>query len=133
MVFLRRFLFGKDRPWEQRQYPRRLTNSLLALDRAPGTTMPGTEKSEKPICNLVDISEGGIQFSSPKKLERGSLFSCDIELVEKDVRIPVLAKVVWVRPRRKCRGIYHVGACFLSIREEASALIRNFVTTPSRN
>lgn len=116
MHFFRSLFFGTDRPWEQRRYPRKLTNSLLAL-----------EASEKPICNLVDISEGGIQFSSPRKLEHGALFSCLINLIEKDVQIPVMAKVVWARRCRKCRGIYHVGASFLSIHEEASQTIRDFI------
>ncbi len=118
----RNFFFGKGRPWEQRRYPRKLTNSLLAL-----------EAPERPICNLVDISEGGIQFASPRKLERGAFFSCLINLIEKDVRIPVMAKVVWTRRCHKCRGIYHVGACFLSIHDEACALIRDFVVAPSRD
>lgn len=107
--------FKEKKMKELRRYPRRETRDLVVI-----------ELPEEELHNLVDISEGGMKFCCPYRPYPGKIFTCRINLAERRSEITVLVKVIWSKIVRE--KDYHVGTCFLSIKDEARNLIREFVT-----
>lgn len=83
------------------------------------------------LSNLVDISEGGLQLSMTRKVKVGTLLNMIINLVEKNQDVPVLGKVVWVKPIPGYRGGYRVGVVFEEITPHDKAVLRDLVMAPS--
>lgn len=121
--FFKRAQVRKEIVENQRQYLRKIAEGPVAIQ------YPYPAQGHY---NLVNISEGGIQFTCPKPLVNpNDFFTCNVHLVEENIQIAVLAKVIWAQTfGNNFRNSYHVGASFLSIHEEACAVIRNFVRSP---
>ncbi len=118
--FFRRSKVKKEVVENQRQYPRKATHDPIVIQYP----YPAQE-----TYNLVNISEGGIQFACPDRmLGPNDLFACNIDLAEEDIQIAVMAKVIWAETFGNARN---VGASFLSIHDEACAVIRDFIKTPA--
>lgn len=92
---------------------------------------PSNENEPHLISNLVDISEGGLQLSMTRKIKTGTLLNMIINLVEKNQDVPVLGKVVWVKPIPGYRGGYRVGVVFEEITQHDKAVLRDLVMAPS--
>lgn len=86
-----------------------------------------TENFPELVSNLVNISEGGLQFSIRSKLPKGTLLNMIINLVEKDQDVPVVAKVCWSKPVIGYSHAYKVGVCFQEILPEHQYLIHGLV------
>lgn len=106
--------FKEKKMKELRKFPRKETRDLVVI-----------ELPEEELHNLVDISEGGMKFICPYKPYPGKIFTCRINLAAKKAEITVLAKVIWSKIIRE--EDYHVGTCFLSIKDDSRRLIRDFV------
>lgn len=89
------------------------------------------EASPHLLSNLVDISEGGLQLSMRRKIKVGTLLNMIINLVEKNQDVPVLGKVVWVKPIPGYKGGYRVGVFFQEITPHDKAVLRDLVMAPS--
>ncbi len=124
-IFLKIFDLGRPKIKkrhivQKRQEPRVKTSNVMKV-----TSINGTPKEH--LSNLIDISESGIQFLSRDPLEAGHLLEIVMNIPQKKVEIPVMAKVSWVKPgERKSLG-YRVGAVFTQVNPMDKTLIRDFV------
>ncbi|MCM8775578.1 MAG: PilZ domain-containing protein [Candidatus Omnitrophica bacterium] len=90
-------------PWERwpirverRMFPRIKTcnlvklirsHHLLKIGRSGVREMPGP-------ANIVNISEGGLRFLSPRPFERDTVLSMIVNIAEKNAEISVYARVI---------------------------------------
>ena len=79
------------------------------------------------ITNLLDLSEGGMQFSVRSKMRLGTLLNVIINLVEKNEDVPVLAKVRWVKPIPSRARAYRIGASFEKILSEHRLMLQSTI------
>ena len=107
---------------DQRKFPRITSFHLI---RSEGLETP----SESQVSNLVELSEGGLQFTSSRTLEPSDKLRITINLRESGRDISVIGKVVWVRPvvDQGKITLFRVGVSFTEISEEDLKLIRKFV------
>lgn len=119
-MFRFRFFFFKRQPnANDRKFPRKNTQNLVAL-----------ENPQKKILTLVDISEGGLQLSSPERLSKNQIVELTVNLAQIEKQIQVLGRVVWNRCRSGAGGkFYQMGISFLELSQEARDVIRSFVQT----
>jgi hypothetical protein len=118
------FLFRKSRQpdYDRRHKPRQKTRNLISID-APHTM----------VLNLVNISESGLQFSSPVKLKREHILTLNINLAEQCAKIQALGQVVWIKRFSKTDSrMYRVGIHFMGLNKEDSAAIRRFIYSEPR-
>lgn len=112
MLFLKR-----KNEKERRKYPRINTRNLLAI-----------QLTERTIFNLVDISENGLQFSSPRNFKRKEILKLSVNLAEADIQIPALSQVVWIRPIfYKKVEVFRIGVTFLELSQQAVQVLRQYV------
>ncbi len=84
-------------------------------------------RSPELLTNIVDLSEGGLQFTARQKLATGSMIQMVINLIERNQDIPILGRVVWIRPLDIRYKVYRVGVLFEEIRPEHRGLLRSLV------
>lgn len=77
------------------------------------------------ITNLVNFSEGGLQFSVKSRIKPGTLLKMVINLVERDMDVPVVAKVCWVKAIMGKGEAYRVGVSFQEILPEHQSILRS--------
>lgn len=107
---------------ERRQKTRQKSRNLVAV-----------ESPERAIFNLVNISEGGIQYSSVDALRKSQIVNLIINLVEEGTQIEVLGKVVWCQPiSNEEFPTYRIGISFVNLHAEAGTIIRHFIHESSR-
>ena len=83
---------------------------------------------ERHVLNLVNISEGGLQFSSPKPLKQNQIINLVVNLTKTEAQIEALAQVTWIKKlSEKHSNIYRVGVTFLGISQEAAQKIQDFL------
>lgn len=113
------FFFGKRKKIRnQRKSPRKHTRNLISV-----------ELPHRHILNLVNISETGLQFSSPQKLKKDQTVSLTVNLAEVGAQIQVLARVAWSKRFAEAGPqVYRIGVSFVELSREAVLLIRHFVS-----
>ena len=99
----------------RRSSPRVKTRGLVKHQRE--------DSVNKHISNLLDLSEGGLQFFYRKKVKAGSILKMTLYIDENTKNIPVVAKVAWVK---FLHGNYRIGVTFLEIDFDDQEIIRNF-------
>ncbi len=81
---------------------------------------------EEQIVNLIDISEAGLQFSSPKPYRRHKTVILKINIAERDCQVVAMGRVVWSKLVAGSGSFYRVGITFKQLSEEAWALLRHY-------
>ena len=79
---------------------------------------------EQEILNITNISEGGLTFISPRKLQPDSAVSLVINMAEINCQINAEARVVWVRRKSRGSRLYLIGVSFFFLDENDRILIR---------
>ena len=106
----------------QRKHSRVKSFSLMKL--LASDTIP-----QGHISNLVNISEGGLQFRSKYKLLPGAVLKIAINVADFHHDIVTLARVKWVRKSDNPRSrSYRVGVVFLELKSQDKALIKRYVS-----
>lgn len=110
---------------EKRRFPRMKTFDLLKCE------YPAKEAAVQ-ITNLVNISEGGLQFVCQNLFRLADRLRMTINLAELERDIPVEAKVVWIckehrNPRMGDDLSCRVGVSFTGIADQDRAAIHDLV------
>lgn len=104
---------------DRRRYPRVKTSNLLKI--AP-ETVPNSS-----LTNLINISEGGIQFTYPKRIFPQTQCRMVLNFAEKDMQIPVTGRVVWVKKNKTTGHAFRAGVEFTDVEARDLLMIRNYV------
>ena len=120
-VGLFRWFSSQKTPFvDRRQYPRIRTANLIKILK-----LDSEEVSS--LSNLVNISEGGIQMMSPRRIPAQAHFWAVLNLAEKDTQIPVEGRVVWSKKSEKGNASYRAGVEFTDLGDEGRTVIRKYV------
>ncbi len=122
IVSLKDRLLGKNRRAAPRTHSRNLVKH-----------QPRDFSSSEFISNLVDLSETGVQFSFRFKMKTGTILNMVLNLAEEGRDMPILGRVVWVRPFEGRSSGYRVGVSFLDISEEDRESLRRIVRRHKRS
>ncbi len=79
------------------------------------------------LSNLVNLSEGGLQFSCRAKPKVGAKIQMVINLMERQHEIPVVGRIVWVKSVPGRGTAYRVGVRFEEIDSAHRHLLRSLV------
>ena len=77
----------------------------------------------KRLSKLVNVSEGGLQFSSREPLPVNTVLKMDIDGSHDQRPVSLHGKVVWVNPAPGGDGLYYSGVSFLDEGRDARAII----------
>ena len=127
MLTLRFLNLGNVKNFEKAQKDqRRKSLRAKSSNLIKSTTYTGNAKEQ--ISNLIDISEGGLQFFSKERIEPDTVLKITVNMAEKKKQVPIITKVMWTRPEKKGQGTgYEVGVSFLEIDPKDRDLINDFV------
>lgn len=107
----------------KRKHPRQRSFNLVKLtDLGNSTALVPTNN----LANILNISEGGLRFTSPHLLPLESSLKLTINLGEANRQIEVKGDVVWVH-KMKGQRRYHYGIRFTDISDGDRKLIRRVV------
>ncbi len=112
-------LLGKNRRIAPRARSRNLVKHQL-------------EGNPEFLSNLVDLSETGLQFSFRYKMKVGTVLTMTLNLAEDNENIPVLGRVVWVKPFEGRSSGFRVGVTFLDISFHGQEAIRRIIRRKRR-
>lgn len=112
--------FQKGKISQKRKHPRAKSLNLMR-----STTYTGNAKEQ--VSNLLDISQEGLQFFSKGQIEPGTVLKITVNMAEKKKQIPIIAKVMWMRPAKEKGAGYQVGVSFLEMDSKDRDLIGDFM------
>ncbi len=79
------------------------------------------------VSNIINLSEGGLQFRYRGRITVGTAVKMLINIVEEGKQIPVLGRVKWIgRAEGRSRSV-RVGVSFMAIEDEDKNFIRRFI------
>jgi Tfp pilus assembly protein PilZ len=101
----------------RRAYPRAPASHLIRVTSC--------DRLSNELCNLVDISEGGLKFIAHHKPQPGSRMQVQVNLSEANKNIFLTGRVVWAKPSSAYS--YHVGVEFTDADSRGIESIRDYV------
>ena len=105
---------------ERRQYPRVRANQHL---RQIGYDVDTCHF----VTQTVDISEGGLKFTSREPFNPEDILQLAVTIEEKNKEILFLGRVAWSREDKSQKNSYRSGLSFIAIDERDRGLIREYV------
>jgi c-di-GMP-binding flagellar brake protein YcgR len=121
MSFLRLFNLGKAQNFnkiineERRKHPRASVFNLVRY-------IPKGNALKEEISNLMNLSEGGLQFFSKHEIEAGTILGMQIHMAA-GKEIHLAGKVVWVRHDESGKNGYQIGVSFMEMDDKHRAFI----------
>lgn len=109
-----------ERHIERRRYLRVHTKNLMKICQ---------EGLSQHIVNLVDISQGGVQFSSRARIEPETTFPFVLNLTELSKQVRVVGKVIWTcgRISTENKKYYRCGLAFLELAQNDQDILQTFI------
>lgn len=78
------------------------------------------------LVNIVNLSEGGLQFVWQKKIPTGHEVDIEVNLAREDVRLKLKGKILWCR-KEKTGSTFLVGTLFTNITDKEIRAIREWI------
>ena len=101
---------------EQRKFSRLKSERLVKFMKTDGSEI-------KHISHIVNISQGGMQFTSHAPLDVDSVLQLHINGTHDQIPISLSGRIVWISEEPDDRGMYYSGVSFLNLTEDARSVI----------
>ncbi|MDP3919698.1 MAG: PilZ domain-containing protein [Candidatus Omnitrophota bacterium] len=119
------FLSGRKKRAREITECRRKNPRLRCFNLIKFTFSDGTKY--ETISNILNISETGLRFTCYEPLPANSILKMVIHLREKNIQVPIEARLVWIRKKKGMRGVFVAGVNFLNIDDKSRQQIRDMI------